>query len=243
MNEHQKDGGVALLDWQHFAMDNGNGKPFLGWLPASEGVGGLVNKNGWAALRTALWKLADGKAKWLYDQFMLVENPGAVVIAHDKLNRVALTRCFRMTGERLIRNAGSSYIRMLQEEQHWKELFESLGEWKWEAPRGLVSDETVEDWRNFVIRSAKIEAKEEAGLEISDARLAGRINPNSTFFAHPQWVVNARIRAIGYAQPEDLEILGKTQLFSLEQLREMADSGELDDGLTLGGLALCGISF
>ncbi len=149
-----------------------------------------------------------------------------------------------MVGERLLPRSGSEYIIRLQTEDLWANLVGSLGEWKWEVPRGLITTEPGEmDLVEFIVKSAKLEALEEAGFRISKARVRGRINVNPTFFLHSQFVVEAQIDSVGRARPEDLEIIGDSRLFTPVQLRVLVDSGELDDGLTLGALALCGISF
>ena len=87
-----------------------------------------------------------------------------------------------------------------------------------------------------------MEALEESGLTIDNAQIKGRVNVNSTFFAHPQYVVHAEIKAINQSRPENLEILGDTHFFTMEELRELNDQGKFDDGLTLSALALCGLS-
>ena len=205
--------------------------------------GGLQNPRGWAFLRVVLWKLLGGERVPLYDQPVIVENAGAIVLCRLG-DRIGLVRNFRMVGERLLPRSGSEYIIRLQTEDLWANLVGSLGEWKWEVPRGLITTEPGEmDLVEFIVKSAKLEALEEAGFRISKARVRGRINVNPTFFLHSQFVVEAQIDSVGRARPEDLEIIGDSRLFTPVQLRVLVDSGELDDGLTLGALALCGISF
>ena len=181
----------------------------------------------------------------LYDQPLIVENPGSIVIAtHEE--KVGLIQNFRFVGDRILPDAGNEYIKMLQKEKLWGKLIGSLGHWTWEAPRGLTPPKTDQDsdltFNNFVLKTAKLEALEEAGLEIKNARLAGMVNINSTFFAHPQYVVRAEIESIGKNKNEDLEMIGALRLFTRQQLRELNDNGDFDDGMTLAGLALSGIS-
>ena len=52
-----------------------------------------------------------------------------------------------------------------------------------------------------------------------------------------------RVNILAALKPEDLEIIGKTRLFTGEQIREMATRGEIDDGWVFAGLALAGFRF
>ncbi len=240
--QRPKDGGMELLDERHLGATNPWNQPVVGWLPTTQGIGSLVNVRGWAFLRVVLWKLLGGERVALYDQPVIVENPGAIVLCQLG-GRIGLVKCFRMVADRLLPNAGSEYVKRLQEGRLWSELVEHVGQWKWEVPRGLIHLPPEEmNLEEFVVKAAKLEALEEAGFRIRGARLAGRVNVNPTFFLHPQWVVHAEIESIGEASPENLEILGGSKLFTCAELRALVDSGELDDGLTLAALALCGIA-
>ncbi len=236
----EKIAGVEILKDGHFQMTNPWKKPVVGWQPTSQGVGGLYNPMGFAALRVVNTKLVDGVMVPLYDQPLIVENLGSIVIAQLG-DRVGLVKNFRMIGERLLPDAGAEYIRRLESEKRWEELLSTLGQWSWEAPRGLAPGKGEEDMKSFILKTAKIEAAEEAGFKIEDARIAGRVNVNTTFFPHAQYVVHARIDSIGKAKPEELELLGATRLFTMRELRELNDAGEFVDGLTLAALALCGL--
>ena len=241
--KNEKDGGMVLLEAEHFEQTNPWNQPVVGWTPTTQGVGGLQNSRGWAFLRVVLWKLQGGQRVSLYEQSVIVENPAAIVIC-QLYEKVGLVKNFRMVGSRLLPDAGSQYIARLQKERLWSMLVESVGEWKWEAPRGLIHIPPREmNLEEFVIKSAKLEALQEAGFRIKSTKLVGRINVNSTFFLHPQWVVHALIEETGSSKPEDLEIIGESRLFTRQELRELNRRGEFDDGLTLGALALCGISF
>lgn len=240
--ERRQDGGMELLEERHLGAKNLWQQPVVGWLPTIQGIGGLVNLRGWAFLRVVLWKLVDGVRVALYDQPVIVENPGAIVVCQLG-DRIGLVRSFRMVADRLLPDAGSEYVKRLQDGRLWSALVENVGQWKWEAPRGLIHIPPDEmNLEEFVVKSAKLEALDEAGFRIRDARLAGRVNVNPTFFLHSQWVVHAEIASIGEANPENLEILGGSKLFTRAELRALVDSGELDDGLTLAALALCGIA-
>ncbi len=258
----------------------------VGWKPTSTGEGGLVNPMGWAMIRGVLWKRDGGNVIPLYDQPLIVEKPGAIVIARMG-DRIGVIRQRRMTMRRpsigkwplervevgdhamphIVGNdvwqllspeyaaelgcsvdegvsaPGSDYMELLDAGQLWGKLLEMAGEWKWEAPRGLIQGEPGDmDLESFVLKTAQVESAEEGGFKIVDARLVGTLNANPTFFPHPQWVVEARIESVGEARPENLEIIGGSQLMSKEQLKAANSRGEFDDALTLGGMALCGLS-
>ena len=278
-------GGITLLHQEHFTQTNPWDKPVVGWKPTSVGVGGLVNPMGWAMLRGVLWKRESGEVIPLYDQPLIVEKPGAIVIARMG-DRIGVVQQRRMTMRRptvVRRDAGggeldilemtevgehswtlltpeqalemkselagalippgNDYMKLLDAGQLWDKLLSMAGEWKWEAPRGLIQGDPGDmDLEEFVLKTAKIEAGEEGGFKIVDAKLRGTVNANPTFFLHPQWVVEARIESVGEANPENLEIIGGSQLMTMEQLKQANAQGGFDDSLTLAGLALCGLS-
>lgn len=239
----EKPGGAEILRTDHLNMTNPFGHPVVSWVPTSQGYGGLHNPRGYAGLRIAVTKLIEGILRAIYDQIQIVENPGSIVIAQLG-DRVCLIQNFRNVGERILPDATSDYVSRLQKEHLWDKLVKSMGRWCWESPRGLVppsNTEINESLDDFVIRSAKLEALEEAGLVIEDARIVGRVNANPTFFFHSQYVVYARIASTTDATPEDLEMIGQNRLYSMQELRELNNTGEFEDGLTLAALALCGL--
>ncbi|MBN2087596.1 hypothetical protein JW758_04570 [Candidatus Peregrinibacteria bacterium] len=243
MKENREvDAAMEILQEKHFGQTNIAGKPVVGWQENSEGVGGIHNPRGYAMVRAVISKLVDGDMSPLYDQPIIVESPGSIIIA-QKQEKVGLIQSFRMVGKRIMQNPDASYIEMLQKEKRWSELISSLGRWCWEAPRGLIPPiEKASDLEAFILKTAKMEALEEAGYTITNARIAGMVNANPTFFPHAQYVVNGEISSVGESSPEDLEIIGENRLFTMKELREMNMKGEFDDGLTLAGLALCGKS-
>lgn len=242
MSKDGKDGGAVLLQNRHLTMVNPWNRPVVGWVDNSQGVGGLHNPRGFGIPRIVI---QNGAGSALYDQPIIVENAGSIVIA-ELDGRVGLIKNFRMVGERILPEAGANYIKELQAQNLWSVLIESLGSWRWECPRGLapaVADQASgESLTDFVLRTAKLEALEEAGFHLENARVAGRINTNSTFFPHAQYVVHARIASFGKAKPEELEMIGQSRLFTMQELRALNKAGEFDDGLTLAALALCGLS-
>ncbi|MFA5051895.1 MAG: hypothetical protein WC544_02415 [Patescibacteria group bacterium] len=229
---------AILLEEYHFPLINQYGHPVVGWKPTTKGFGGLCNPRGYAMPRVVI---VDAKGQPLYDQPLIVENAGSIVIAQFG-EKVALIQNYRMVGNRILPNAGPAYIKRLQDDGLWDKLVASLGRWCWEAPRGLAPlEQGDEELERFIIRTAKLEAAEEAGIKIDDARIVGMANLNSTFFPHAQYVVHAIITSVGEKNTEDLELIQGMQLFTLKQLRDLNQAGEFDDGATLAALALCGL--
>ncbi len=230
--------GLILLDQTHINAINPWQKPVVGWRESSQGVGALHNPMGFAMTRIVH---VNDAGQPLYDQIQLIENAGAIVLPVMG-DRIGLIHAWRPTAERLV-DAGSEYIRRLEEEGRWSELTATLGQWHWEAPRGLApSSVKGEDLENYILRTAKLEAAEEAGFTIANARIVGRVNMNTTFFAHAQYVVGADVVEIGDKNPEDLEVIGNVRFFDLEELRGLNQTGEFVCGSTLAAMALCGLS-
>ena len=223
--------------------------PLHGWRGLKDNpLLGLVNPKGWACLHVIVQKLiGEGNTvvpRDLYDQVLIVENPGAVVVCQEG-NKVGLVRSFRFTAERLhsLAHANKDYLLRIDGEDRWDELLQSLGRWQWELPRGLSPVSQEQDLQRFILDTARVEADEEAGFQIANARICGRVNPNSTFFTHAQYVVRGDIVRVGANSPEQLELIGKAQLFGKEELRRLAEGHEFDDGLSLAALALAGYAF
>lgn len=213
----------------------------VGWKPTSTGSGGIVNPMGFAALRVIVRRFVEGNLKDLYDQPIIVENAGAIVVCQAG-DKVGLVQNFRFVGERLMA-AGKDYVRKLDAEGRWEELLSTLGSWQWELPRGISQVESETDLEKFVVATAKAEALEETGYKIANARICGRLNMNPTFFAHSQYVVKGEVVGVGDNRPEDTEMIGATKLFSAEDIRTMAANGEIQDGMTFASLALAGFRF
>lgn len=213
----------------------------VGWKPTSQGEGGLFNPRGFAAIRVVVQRFIDDELKKdLYDQPLIVESPGAVVVCQAGM-KVGLVENYRFVGERIL-DVGVEYIARLNTEERWIDLLDSLGAWKWELPRGIAPGEG-KSLEEIVIAAARTEALDEAGFTLDRVRIAGRVNVNFTFFPHAQYVIHGRIVGVKEQNPEDLEIIGKTHLFSGEELRRMVGTGEFDDGLGLAALAIAGFHF
>lgn len=239
--EKARGGSVRLLTKEDFERQNAFGKPLVGWKPTSQGEGGLYNAAGWSMLRVVVQKIVDGTTQDLYDQPMLVLSAGAGVVCQAG-DKVGLVQNYRFVGPRILQ-AGKEYVKRLNDENRWDELLASLGAWKWELPRGLSPLTGEVDLAKFILATAKVEAAEEAGFSLEDARIVGTVNMDTTFYPHPQYVVHGRVVAAGEKKAEDLEIIGKTTLFTGEQIREMATRGEIDDGWVFAALALAGFKF
>lgn len=208
--------------------------------------GNLVNPKGWAALHVVVQKLIAGTAPEeataadLYDQLILVESPGAIVVCRtaEEEPRCALVQNFRFTSERLSTSPDPvGYIANLAATDRWDELLAELGQWHWELPRGLAPPSDERDLTKFVLNCAKVEAAEESGLIIVNPRVCGRLNASTTFFAHSQYVVAAEIQRQQVSTPEPFEMLGKTKLFTKAEIRALMGR-ELVDSFTIAALTL-----
>lgn len=241
-----REGAVRLLKAEDLGKGKSNafGDPLVGWKSTSLGEGGLYNPRAFAMLRVVVRKLVEGELADLYDQPMLVENLGSIVVAQTG-KKVGLVQIYRMVGERIMQ-AEPNYVARLDQEGRWDELFDSLGAWRWEVPRGIPltkvvnADQLTSDYE-LALAAAKLEAFEEAGYTLQDVRIVGRVNTNPTFFAHAQWVAHGTVVKAGANQPEDLEIIGKARFFMISELHDLAARGEFDDGLTMSALWLAGL--
>ncbi len=208
--------------------------------------GNLVNPKGWAALHVVVQRLIartaeeEATAVDLYDQIILVESPGAVVVclSAEKEPKCALVQNFRFTTERLPMTPDpAGYIAQLAADDRWEELLSLLGEWHWELPRGITPPSGERDLAKFILNAAKIEAAEEGGYVVVNPRLCGRLNASTTFFAHSQYVVAAEIQRQQASTPEPFEMIGKATMFSKSEIRTMMGR-ELVDSFTIAALTL-----
>ena len=240
---------------------NAFGKPLVGWKrngiedPGPVQLDGFVNEMGFALMHVVNQKAAGDTWQDLYDQFVLFENPGAIVVCTDGDGRVGLIQNFRLVGDRLqevmerLRNPAtgqidfSGYVKTLRDKQMFGQALAALGEYVWELPRGLAPAGEAADIAAFIKKVAAIEAKEEGGFDIAEACLRGKVNANTTFFPHAQYVAEGTIVARGANRPEDLEQIGKVKMFTPERLRQMADTDAFYDGLSLACLAKVGYRF
>lgn len=233
----KKDGGLDFLGPEY--------QDVVGWKPI-EGVDGRVNTRGWALTWVVIKKLVQREVKALkalYDQPKIFENPGAIIVARQG-DRILLAENFRDIGERFPVEDWSDYMGLINAGNFWHQLLELLGNYNWEAPRGIKpkGEKKYDNIEEFILDTARIEGLEEAGVTLSDLRVVGRVNANTTFFPYAQYVVQGEIVSLGDAQPEDLEIIRNRRLFTMAELREMNRRGEFVDGLTMAAMAMCGLS-
>lgn len=217
------------------------GKPLIGWRSSVFGYGGIVNPQGFAAMRVVIRKMVDGQLEDIYDQPVLVESPGAIVVCRMG-QRVGLVQNWRLVGERIATTPGQ-YVRELEEQGRWDELFRTLGAWRWELPQGIAPPSDAKDFSAFVLKSAKLEAAEEGGFVVRNARIVGRVNASPTFFPHAQYVVEADIAHVESQRTEDLEMLGATWLAMPADIRRLVTEGVLDNSMSLAALAIAGVHF
>ncbi len=243
-DQRVKDTGVARLQ---LAEDNDKlnrfDKPVIGWHHASQGEGSIVNQNiGMAVMMIVVQKMFDNGFEDLYNQPMMVQNVGTMVVCKSDDDRVMLIQSYRMNADRLA-GVSANYVRTLNEQGRWEELLASLGSWKWELPAGLAPPGEADDLEAFILKTAAIEALEESGVRICNPQNMGRLNFDPAFFMHSQYVVQAEIAHIGDPRIEQLEIIGKRQLFSGSEIRALIDAGQMDDCRSIGALALAGFRF
>lgn len=242
----EKKGGAGLLDSLHNDLKNPWGHPVVGWKPTSQGEGWSNAKAGFATMRIVLWKTLNDAKQWLYDQFVIIENPGVIVIPTMEVDGTVFVLCtnnYRMIGPRIIDTP--DYIKHIESEGLWKQLIESLGQSNWETPRGIAPQHLLQgdnvDLTEHILKTAKLEALEEAGAKVDNVTIVGQVHLNPTFFPHPQYVARANVIQTGEASPEDLEIIDGRKFFSLDQLADMVKTGTFTDGPTLAALAMCGL--
>lgn len=236
-----KIGEVRLLENIDHKGINPYGGPVVGWSPMVNGHGGILNaRGGWALPRVVIRKEVEGKMQDIYDQPMIVEKPGSIVVC-TMGDKVAVIANFRMTGPRP-EGTDNNYIQML-EDGDWKGMLENLGEWRWELPAGLADIKDGTDIKSTVLGSAQAEALEEAGLQVVNAKIVGKVNMNPTFFPHDQYVVRAEVASIEEAQHEDLEMIGGMQFVDSSELRQIVSENTFVDAKSIAALAIAGIHF
>jgi len=238
-----KEAGLMLLGDEHHTQQSPDGRPVVGWKEGSQGEGSLFNKNGWAMLRTVVWKMVDGAKRALYDQITIVENPGVYVVCRlvrPEGTQFALVLQTRMVGDRLQPHGNSEYVATLNVGELWSNLVRSLGRDRWEVPAGLLKEPAHVEVEEAVLSTARAQVKTEAGYRVSNLRLIGRGNANPVFFAHSQWIVLADIEEEVDAKPDARHIIAGRRLFTESEISRLIRDGELDDLRTIACLALCG---
>lgn len=229
-----------------------------GWKPTPH-MDGRVNPRGWAlswvTVPVATKAEVDGVTrqgyKPGYDQPVIIEDLGAIIIATDDLGRIALIENYRFIADRLPGLPVAGYVKALLESGRWEELVGTAGRESLECPRGLLNANELSadaralavgaDVTAFVKHTARAEGLEEGGLVLDNLTFAGWINWNTTFCLHSQAVVRAHVKSVNKQAPEEFEHIGALHFVSPQELRRRIDEKQFVDGLTLGALALCGI--
>lgn len=239
------DGAVRLWELADITRQNAYGRPLTGWKPTSAGEG-LYNPAGFAMLWVVLqqWIPEREVLGDLYDQPMLVENLGAIVVPllHGK---VGLVENFHRVGARIMQ-AEANYVERLNSEKRWGELLSNLGMWQWGVPRGIPPTKIRGKFNSdqeLALATAHLEALQEAGFVLRDKEIVGRINPDPTFFTHPQYVIKGNVVRQTTAKPEDVEMLGEVRFFSPHEVRGLVENFYLEDGLTKAALADAGFHY
>ncbi|MCH8748823.1 hypothetical protein IH781_03660 [Patescibacteria group bacterium] len=243
MEKPEKLGGARLLNSGDKARENHFGQPLLGWRNTAQGERGFVNPRGFAVLWIIVQKYLDGQMCDLYEQPIIIENPGVIIVA--RLNdKVGLVQNFRLVSKR-IEPDSTEYTACLDNEQRWHELAGQLGELKWELPQGIPPSVSGDDrpLAEVIMAAADLEALSEAGFTLANKKIVSRVNANPTFFAHSQWIVSADVTGVGEQKLEDCEMIGDVRFFSREQVRQLVTDGQLDNGLTKAALADTGFHY
>ncbi|HLD26068.1 MAG TPA: hypothetical protein VJC05_03430 [Candidatus Andersenbacteria bacterium] len=77
---------------------------------------------------------------------------------------------FIMVGERLEMESGK-YVAAINDSESWKDLCATLGQTKWEVPRG-IAPATDADVEQAILKIASKEALEEAGFTLAGSARA-----------------------------------------------------------------------
>ncbi len=204
----------------------------LGWLPIPELPGASrANPKGWALIWIAFQKemVVDGIKKLVgYEQPVIVEAPGALVVVRDGKGRVGFVEQHRAHRPRLDRamsgQDGLGYIKLLMQEALWGALMESHpGSVLLELPAGLVDPADIapgRDYEDLVRRIGEREAAQETGFTVRVTQVfTDSVNPNPVFFLHPQNVVVGKLEAIGHANPDPEEAIKGRRWLTPEEIR------------------------
>lgn len=212
-----------------------------------EGLGeARANPRGWAIL---WWAVMAGRG---YEQPMILEAPGAMVIVRDDQGRIAFVEQHRAQRPRLPEaltgSGGLGYIALLVRDNLFGKLeASSSGSISYELPAGLVDPKDIQpgiSYEQLVTRIGEREASEEAGLRVDVTNVhLDTMNANPVFFLHPHSVVVGTLVSTGKATPDAEEAIKGRVWLTEEQIRARFASGELYDARTIAALAIAGIRF
>lgn len=216
----------------------------LGWALIPETRESRANPRGWALLWTAVLQ---GPG---YEQPVLVEAPGAMVVVRDQQGRIAFVDQHRAHRPRLAEalsgREGLGYVALLTIDMLWGKLMsEHRGTLSRELPGGLVDGKDLKlglDYEELIRRIAKREASEESGLRIKVVNVfLDAMNANSVFFLHGQSVVVAELESIGKATPDPEEAIKNRCWRTPEEIREDIRTRVILDSRVIHALVLAGV--
>ncbi|MFH1404759.1 MAG: NUDIX domain-containing protein [Patescibacteria group bacterium] len=237
--------GIELVDDRHFSMKDPRGRDLIRWKRLKGFLkAGLVNTDGWAAIHVVHWRTGEsGERIYLYDQMMLVLAPSVFVVCETQHGRIGVVEVFRMTNSRSWPETGSDYLKHLEQGNLWEKMVGSLGQMRWQIPRGMCRIKPGENLEQAVLRSAIEEAEQEGGFRVVKATYVGDMNADDAFFVHPQFVVHLLVETQTDEQRPDLfEEIGRTRFVSPEELQQMYADGLCNDGPSMASLLVCGIN-
>ncbi len=190
----------------------------------------------------------DGKGgeKPCYEQPKILENQGVIVLIEDDQGRFVFVQNYRQVGKRVPGVPATRYVNALcADPQLIERSFAQLGEWGWELPQGTVTSadpryESLSE-RELIFEIARIEAREEAGCELTELRFVGWLHTQSTYIPFPWAVVHGRMESQGEQAPEENEFIGRVERLTPAQIRERIDEGSLGCASMLGALLMAGI--
>lgn len=188
----------------------------------------------------------EGGEKPCYEQPKIFENQGVIVLIQDEQGRLVFVQNFRQIGERVAGIPATRYVHELHKNSAAvTQSLAQLGMWQWELPQGVVTstDPGYESLSAMdrIFEIARIEAREEAGCELTDLRFVGWLHKHATYIPFPWAVVHARVVLRGTQTPEGNEFIGRVELFTSAQIRERIDEGTLGEASMLGALLMAGI--
>lgn len=223
----------------------------LGWLPIPELPGASrANPKGWALLWIAFQKevtTAGVKKLVGYEQPVIVEAPGALVVIRDDKGRVGFVEQHRAHRPRLEQamsgRDGLGYIKLLIEEVLWGSLMQSSpGSVLLELPAGLIDPADIAPGRGYedlVRRIGEREAAQETGFRVRVTHVfTDAVNPNPVFFLHPQNVVVGKLEAIGDASPDPEEAIRGRCWLTPEEIKRAIHEKRIMDSRAIHALHL-----
>ncbi|MBU6447407.1 NUDIX domain-containing protein [Patescibacteria group bacterium] len=188
-------------------------------------------------MKTAIIHIAicDNHGNALYDQPLMVENQGAVIVALDSRGRIGMVRVFRPVAKHIDTFNPRAFYDQYMWEHAWdeREGMEFFGRFSWELPGGMHKDGDSSHQQ-----TAEREATEELGVHMRWCEYLGMIIPNTTFMATPQPVYLGRVHEGRGSSPthQDEEGIAKVGWFSRKELDMAIADGSIFDAITMAAL-------